>query len=111
MIFSRHLATFPWASHALWFYSQMVRWGQCAPSQHNADAARAAYRPDLYRAALQQLRVELPMTDFKAEHSTASRDTGTQNAFAAEGFFDGRTFDPADLANYLASFPAPKHNR
>ncbi len=23
-------ATFPWVSHALWFYSQMVRWGQVA---------------------------------------------------------------------------------
>ncbi len=25
-------ATFPWKSHALWFYSQMVRWGQVAAS-------------------------------------------------------------------------------
>src|SRR5262249_20536427 len=28
-------ATFPWKSHALWFYSQMVRWGQVAHTPHN----------------------------------------------------------------------------
>lgn len=78
MMFSRHLATFPWTSHALWFYSQMLRWKQCEPAQHNFDAARAAYRPDLYRTALQSLHAEVPAADYKTEE-----------------FFDGRIFDPA----------------
>ncbi len=43
-------ATFPWKSHALWFYSQMVRWGQVQHSPENANIARETYRPDLYRA-------------------------------------------------------------
>ena len=30
-IFHRQLANFPWRSHADWFLSQMVRWGQVAP--------------------------------------------------------------------------------
>ena len=34
-------ATFPWVSHALWFYSQMVRWRQVEYSpEHVAAAAR-----------------------------------------------------------------------
>ncbi len=49
-------ATFPWKSHALWFYSQMVRWGQIAHSKGNETVARETYRPDLYRAALKPTR-------------------------------------------------------
>ena len=34
-------ATFPWKSHALWFYSQMVRWGQVAHTgREREDRAR-----------------------------------------------------------------------
>ncbi len=29
---ARHQATFPWVSHALWFYSQMLRWQQIEAS-------------------------------------------------------------------------------
>jgi two-component system, oxyanion-binding sensor len=75
-----HAATFPWVSHALWIYAQMVRWRQVESSAENAAAARATYRPDLYRAALAQLHVELPSVDLKVER-----------------FFDGRTFDPENM--------------
>ena len=34
-------ATFPWKSHALWFYSQMVRWGQVG---HSAGERRTGAR-------------------------------------------------------------------
>jgi ABC-type nitrate/sulfonate/bicarbonate transport system substrate-binding protein len=44
-------ATFPWKSHALWFYSQMVRWGQVAHTPENVAITRDTYRPDLYRSA------------------------------------------------------------
>src|SRR5436305_9642678 len=50
--FHRCAANYPWRSHALWFASQMARWGQIAPSAENFAAAGAAYRPALYRAAL-----------------------------------------------------------
>ncbi|HMN46988.1 MAG TPA: CmpA/NrtA family ABC transporter substrate-binding protein [Povalibacter sp.] len=87
---SRHAATFPWVSHALWFYSQMVRWGQAEFSDRDVEAVRATYRPDLYRAALAPLDVNLPHDDFRAEASP-------------DGFFDGRPFDPARLREYAAS--------
>jgi two-component system, oxyanion-binding sensor len=103
-----HTATFPWASHALWFYSQMVRWQQTRFSTEGMDKARATYRPDLYRQALAALDAQLPMTDFKTERRiddqfalTAGEDVLN---FAAEGFFDGRVFEPTDVETYIKSF-------
>ncbi len=52
LVFARHSATMPQVNHALWFYSQMVRWGQIVATTENALAARAVYRPDIYQAAL-----------------------------------------------------------
>lgn len=83
---ARHAATFPWVSHALWLYAQMVRWRQIEFSVEHTAAVRTTYRPDLYRAALASLDVDIPQTDMKVER-----------------FFDDRRFDPADLQAYLAS--------
>jgi len=73
-------ATFPWISHALWFYSQMVRWRQVELSPEHVAAARGTYRPDLYRGALSRLEADIPAADLQT-------DT----------FFDGATFDASDL--------------
>ncbi len=76
-------ATFPWKSHALWFYSQMVRWGHADGSAANTEAARDCYRPDIYRSALAPLGIEIPAEDMKRESSEGEG-----------GFFDGVPFDP-----------------
>jgi ABC-type nitrate/sulfonate/bicarbonate transport system substrate-binding protein len=86
---SRHAATFPWVSHALWLYSQMVRWRQVEFSVEHIRAVRATYRPDLYRAALQGLGAELPEADLKTER-----------------FLDGQSFDPEDLHELRAPKPS-----
>lgn len=100
-------ATFPWKSHALWFYSQMVRWGQI---QHNAEHARIAretYRPDLYRAALKPLGIALPVANAKVEGAlTAATPVGSSGAslvLGPDGFFDGGLFDPDKLDSYIES--------
>lgn len=82
-------ATFPWVSHALWFYSQMVRWGQVAFDPEHVAQVRATYRPDLYRLALAHTATNIPSADAKIE--------GT----AADGFFDDVRFDSDDLPAYL----------
>jgi two-component system, oxyanion-binding sensor len=64
---ARHDATFPWVSHALWFYSQMVRWGQVDFSAEHLAAVRSVYRPSLYRAALSGLDFDIPVEDNKVE--------------------------------------------
>lgn len=108
---SSHTATFPWASHALWFYTQMVRWRQTTLSTQAMEAARSTYRPDLYRAALSDLKLSLPMTDFKTERTVADSFALTDMAsgaealrFGAEGFFDGKVFEPTAVEDYIRSF-------
>lgn len=89
---ARCAAGFPWRSHALWFYSQMVRWRQIRFSSAHLSAVQAAYRPDVYRAALQPLGADLPDVDMKVE---GGADSGG-------GFFDQQLFDPAQFERYLA---------
>jgi ABC-type nitrate/sulfonate/bicarbonate transport system substrate-binding protein len=107
---ARHAATFPWASHALWFYSQMVRWRQIEFNDQQVPSVAATYRPDLYRIALTPLNIELPIDDTKVEgmRATASSDSVGSLAVAPDGFFDGKTFDPSDLRAYLDSLNAPR---
>lgn len=90
LVLARHHATFPWASHALWFYSQMVRWGQARLNREATRAARLTYRPDLYRAAVATVAGELPAADFKTE----------------TGFFDRQTFAADEIEAYVAVHPA-----
>ena len=99
MLFAAHDVTFPWVSHAAWFYSQMVRWGQLKHSAANQAAACATYRPDLYRRALKTLDIKVPQHDVKLE---------TRSAKTLGGFFDGRAFDSRKLEEYIAaSLPIP----
>jgi two-component system, oxyanion-binding sensor len=100
-------ATFPWKSHALWFYSQMVRWGQVAHTPENASVARETYRPDLYRAALKPLGVALPAANAKVEGAlqapTPVGSAGASLTLGPDGFFDGTLFDPDRLDDYIAT--------
>lgn len=98
-------ANFPWKSHALWFYSQMVRWGQVAHSQVNAQTAAACFRPDIYRDVLAPLGVPAPLADNKVEGllsaPTSVPAVASELTLAADGFFDGRRFDPEALDAYI----------
>jgi NitT/TauT family transport system ATP-binding protein len=98
-------ATFPWKSHALWFYSQMVRWGQVAHSAANAAIARDTYRPDIYRHALEPLGIALPAANAKVEGAlekpTPVGSAGASLTLGPDGFFDGRLFDPDRLDAYI----------
>jgi NitT/TauT family transport system ATP-binding protein len=99
-------ATFPWKSHALWFYSQMVRWRQVAASADHEAIARETYRPDIYRAALKPLGVALPGANAKVEGAlkvpTPVGSAGASLTLGPDGFFDGRIFDPDRIDAYIA---------
>ena len=73
-------ATFPWISHALWFYSQMVRWRQIEPLPEHLAAVQNTYRPDIYRRALARVVRDTAWSDTKIET-----------------FFDETVFDPARM--------------
>ncbi|UJW85473.1 CmpA/NrtA family ABC transporter substrate-binding protein [Devosia sp. SL43] len=99
-------ANFPWKSHALWYYTQMVRWGEVAASPSNAAIAAACFRPDLYRDALAPLGAATPFADYKTEGTRAAAgDIAAQNGTLTIGpdlFFDGEVFDSDALEAYLA---------
>ena len=99
-IFFDKYAGYPYYSDAIWYLTQMRRWGQIAedhPDQWYLDTAKAVYRPDLYRAAVKPLvdkgvipAASVPETDgFRGEQS---------------GFIDGITYDGKQPNAYLAKF-------
>lgn len=100
-------ATFPWQSHALWFYSQMVRWGQIPHSSGNVGIAKDSYRPDFYRTALKPLGVALPGGDAKVEGALLSAaafgTTQGKLVIGPDGFFDSKVFDPDKIEDYILS--------
>lgn len=107
-VFFRFAATFPWRSHALWFLTQMARWGQIDRGVDLADVAAQVYRPDLYREAAEALGLAVPQTDSKNEgghaRGWALETTGGALAMGPDRFFDGMRFDPADPIGYLGGF-------
>jgi ABC-type nitrate/sulfonate/bicarbonate transport system substrate-binding protein len=80
LLLHTHAASFPWRSHALWLYAQMVRWGEVRHEPAKARAAASVFRPDLYRTALAGQGVELPPADGRVEQG-----------------FDGRSVEPREL--------------
>jgi nitrate/nitrite transport system substrate-binding protein len=57
-VFFRYFATYPYYSDAVWYLTQMRRWGQIPehkPDEWYAETAKKVYRPDLYLKAAQML--------------------------------------------------------
>ena len=100
-------ANFPWKSHGLWYYSQMVRWGEVAFSAANAAIAANTFRPDLYRDALAPLGVAVPAQDQRLdgdkEGPYAASAIGGALELGPNRFFDGQIFDPNALETYIQS--------
>jgi ABC-type nitrate/sulfonate/bicarbonate transport system substrate-binding protein len=112
LVFSDHAANFPWRSHALWFYSQMVRWGQTDFDRSAAERARNVYRPDFYRAALEGTDADLPNAGAKVEGALAIETPVASRrgklTLGPDGFFDGMLFDPDAVEDYIRSFSIPR---
>ena len=57
-VFFRHNATFPYYSDAIWYLTQMRRWGQISEPKSDdwyKDLAKKVYRPDIYEQAAKEL--------------------------------------------------------
>jgi len=107
-VFYRYAATFPWRSHAIWFLTQMIRWGQVTQPLDIQQVAADVFRPDLYREAARALGVPVPSVDEKTEgHHDAPWTLDAASAPIVMGpdrFFDGGLFDPARAIEYVAGF-------
>lgn len=100
MLFDPRIASYPWRAHALWFYAQMVRWGQVTHSETHALFAKKAYRPDLYRMAFgtSGAQQEGPGDAKDSQPLPALVDSSAADV----RLFDDRLFDPDDLDGYFA---------
>jgi ABC-type nitrate/sulfonate/bicarbonate transport system substrate-binding protein len=112
LVYHRNCASFPWRSHAVWFATQMVRWGQAAETL-DFDAAAAVYRPDLFREAAAAVGESAPLADAKTEGTHAApwalQTTGDAVAMAPDLFLDGGVFDPLRPLDYARAFTIRRH--
>jgi nitrate/nitrite transport system substrate-binding protein len=101
-VFFRHHATYPYLSDAVWFLTQMRRWGQIAeakPDAWYAEQAARIYRPDIYLDAARALVAEGVV---RAEDFPFDSD-GYRAPTAA--FIDGITYDGRTPNAYIDSLP------
>lgn len=107
-VFHRYAANFPWRSHAVWFLTQMLRWGQLQQPLDLQAVAAAVYRPDIHRQAAAALGLPCPGIDHKTEGRHAAvwklYDGSSSLPMGADGFLDGRLFDPSQATDYLRGF-------
>ncbi len=101
-VFFRYNATYPYYSDAIWFLTQMRRWGQIAEPQSDDwyfETARDVYRPDLYRLAAEELIAQGLFTD--EEFPDFDSETGYRPP--QKEFLDGVIFDGSQPNDYLNS--------
>ena len=99
-IFFDKFAGYPYYSDAIWYLTQMRRWGQIAqdkPDQWYFDTAKAVYRPDLYMTAVGKL-----VADGVIPASAVPETDGYRTP--QSGFIDGITFDGTKPNEYLSKF-------
>lgn len=103
-VFFRYNATYPYYSDAIWYLTQMRRWGQIdefKPDSWYIDVAKSVYRPDLYAVAAKDLIEEgtLKASDFP--------DLDNESGFRPEqkDFIDGVSYDGAKPNAYIESLP------
>ena len=97
-VFFRYNATYPYYSDAVWYLTQMRRWGQIAESQPDDwydEVARSVYRSDIYLEAARSL-----VDDGLANEADFPWDTDGYRAPQSD-FIDGLTFDGRQPNAYL----------
>ena len=105
-VFFRYNATYPYASDAIWYLTQMRRWGQIAeakPDDWYADVAKKVYRSDIYLKAAQLL----------VEEGKAKKE---DFPFGSDGykpvtrdFIDGIEYDARKPNEYINKFAIGLH--
>ena len=103
-VFFRYHATYPFYADAIWYLTQMRRWGQIANAQDDAwylQQAQQVFQPEPYQQAAAELIAEgkLKATDFIDFKTAALTRPGKESSF-----IDGKTFDPSQPNAYLQQF-------
>lgn len=103
-VFFRHNATYPYYSDAIWYLSQMRRWGQISEPKSDEwfkETAAKVYRPDLYAAAAQSL-IDEGLVEAKDFPDFASEDGYRP---PEKEFIDGMVYDGRHPNAYIKQFP------
>ncbi|MCG6218925.1 CmpA/NrtA family ABC transporter substrate-binding protein [Vibrio furnissii] len=102
-VFFRHNATYPYYSDAIWYLTQMRRWGQIADAKSDdwyMNIAKEVYRPDIYQQAAESLIEEgvISAKDFP--------DFNHEDGFRApqKHFIDDIVYDGHQPNAYLNKF-------
>lgn len=102
-VFFRYFATYPYYSDAVWYLTQMRRWGQISEDkgdQWYKDLAAKVYRPDLYQQAAQTL------LDEGLVDKAAFPDFLTEDGYREpqNEFIDGMLYDGTRPNDYIDQF-------
>ena len=100
-VFFRYFATYPYYSDAVWYLTQMRRWGQISEDKDDQwydSVAKKVYLPDIYMQAAELI----------VDEGYASADDFPSNTDgykpATDEFIDGISFDGTKPNTYLESF-------
>ncbi|MCD8522818.1 MAG: ABC transporter substrate-binding protein [Saccharospirillaceae bacterium] len=102
-VFFRYNATYPYYSDAIWYLTQMRRWGQIDEAKTDdwyKDIAKKVYRPDIYAEAAKAL-----IAEGKADAKDFP-DFATESGYRApqSEFIDNITYDGQQPNAYLKKF-------
>ena len=100
-VFFRYYATYPYYSDAVWYLTQMRRWGQITEAKSDewyADTAKSVYKPDIYLKAAKALIAEGKIKADEIPTTDGYRET-------TDKFIDGIAYDGRKPNEYLKKFP------
>jgi nitrate/nitrite transport system substrate-binding protein len=96
-IFFKKFATYPYYSDAIWYLTQMRRWGQIADAKPDAwyfETAKKVYLPEVYMQAAKAL-----IAEGKAKETDFPKTDGFKGP--QSGFIDGVVYDGRKPTEYL----------
>lgn len=101
-VFFRYNATYPYYSDAIWYLTQMRRWGQIGeakPDDWYFDVAKQVYLPEIYKTAAAELVAE-------GKAKAADFPAASEDGFRAptNEFIDGLTYDGHKPNAYINQF-------
>jgi len=99
-VYFKDHASYPYYSDAVWYLTQMRRWGQIGeprPDSWYVDTAKKVYLPDVYLAAAKEL-----VAEGKAKEADFPKTDGYR--VDKDAFIDGVVFDAKKPNAYLEKF-------
>jgi nitrate/nitrite transport system substrate-binding protein len=99
-VFFRYFATYPYYSDAVWYLTQMRRWGQISeskPDEWYHQVAKEVYKPDIYLKAARALIAAGKLKDAEVPKTDGYRSPTSE-------FIDGVEYDGHKPNEYLRKF-------